>query len=524
MRAASLAYFGKEPARLSIGEAALLVALPQAPGIRRPDLFPEAARKARDHVLDRMVGEGLVTRAEADHARDEAIPTTRRPFPQLAAHLAESEIAAVPGRMVHRLSLDASLQDSLEALAASHAAKLGPKISVAILALDHETGEVLARVGSAGYLDNGRFGAIDMVRAVRSPGSTLKPLVYGLGFEAGIIHPRTLIEDKPARFGSYAPKNFDEEFRGTVTIAEALQLSLNIPAVKVLAEVGPARLIGRMEGAGARIELPESTTPSLAVALGGIGLTLEDLALLYGSLARGGDVMPLTYYPIDADAARPPVAAARLLEPVAAWYTTRILRGTPPPRNAKGGRIAYKTGTSYGYRDAWAVGFDGRRTIAVWAGRPDAVATPGLTGVGSAAPLLFDAFARLGGQRAPFAKAPDGVLTNDDGPLPPPLRVFRTDRPVEVAGQTYAAPPVAIAFPPDQAELDIASRPDGAPQPIVLKADGGVLPLTWLVDGAPIASIAHRRETTFVPSGRGFHKVLVIDAAGNVDRVSISLR
>ena len=523
VRAASLAYFGKEPVRLSIGEAALLVALPQAPGLRRPDLYPDAARKARDVVLDRMLEHGVLNRAEIDHARTERVPTARRPFPQLAAHLAESEIAAVPDKIIHRLSLHAGLQSKLEALASEHAGKLGPRLSVAILALDHTTGEVLAHVGSAGYLDETRFGAIDMARAIRSPGSTLKPFVYGLGFETGLIHPRTLIEDKPARFGAYVPKNFDNEFHGTVSIAEALQKSLNIPAVKVLSEVGPTRLLNRMKGAGAHVELPEDTVPSLAVALGGIGLTLEDLAALYAGLARGGEAIAVTNYPIDTDALRRPLAAARLLDPIAAWYTASILRGTAPPRNAKGGQIAYKTGTSYGYRDAWAVGFDGRTTIAVWVGRPDAVSTAGLTGISAAAPILFDAFARLDGQRAPFAKAPDGALVPDGAPLPPPLRIFRTDRPLDDIGEPYAAPPVAIAFPPDKAELNLAESSSGASQPIVLKADGGVLPLTWLVDGAPIASVPHRRDAAFVPAGRGIHTVAVIDAAGSVDRVSISL-
>ena len=240
VRAASLAYFGKEPHRLSVGEAALLVALPQSPELRRPDRNPRAARLARDRVLDRVMHAGVISTAEVTRARLEPIPHERRAFPKLAPHLAESEVAAAPAKTVHRLTIDRGVQRSLERLAEEQTKLLGQKLSAAILVVDHTTGEVIAHVGSAGYLDDDRLGAIDMANAVRSPGSTLKPFIYGLAFEAGLAHPETLIEDRPVRFGSYAPKNFDESYHGTVTIREALAQSLNIPAVKMLDAVGPA--------------------------------------------------------------------------------------------------------------------------------------------------------------------------------------------------------------------------------------------------------------------------------------------
>ncbi len=278
-----------------------------------------------------------------------------------------------------------------------------------MLVADHTTGEVIAHVGSAGYLDGDRFGAIDMVDAVRSPGSTLKPLIYGLGFEQGIIHPETLIEDRPVRFGSYAPENFDDDFHGTVSVRDALGQSLNIPAVKVLNAVGPGRLTGRFKRAPHRNRH-----------------AARDAALARHRARRHRHAPQGSRRPLcrprprrrsdHADVASegkvrcrkpaPGVEAKRrrLLSPVAAWYVTDILKDAPPPPNTKSGRIAYKTGTSYGYRDAWAAGYDGRHTIVVWVGRPDGVPTPGLIGRTAAAPILFDAFARLGERRAPFRR------------------------------------------------------------------------------------------------------------------------
>jgi penicillin-binding protein 1C len=520
MRAASLAYFGKEPKRLTLAEAALLVALPQSPEQRRPDRNPDAARRARNQVLARAAEAGAISRAEADWAMQQPMPELRRNFPALAAHLAERMAASSAGSI--RLTIDARLQEGAEALAARHAAKAGAKISAAILVFDKTSGEVLAHVGSAGYFDQERNGPIDMTVAVRSPGSALKPFIYGLGFEDGLGHPETLIEDRPVRFGGYAPENFDESFHGAVSIRQALQLSLNVPAVKMLHAIGPARLAGRLCQAGFAVEAPRN----LAVALGGVGLKLEDLATLYGALANGGSPVPLRHVLEDAPAAsRPAVSGQPLLSAVAAWYVTDILRGAPPPVHAKGGGVAFKTGTSYGFRDAWAAGFDGQYVVAAWLGRPDGSSTPGLTGLTAAAPLLFDVFAQLGSERLPFASAPDGAI-RPQGQLPPPLLRFREpDAPM--AGSLPAGvanPKLSIAFPPDRAELELAEDADGKPAPLAFKAEGGALPYSWLVNGAPIDAPPHRRETFWQPSGKGFLQLSVIDATGQVDRVTIRLR
>lgn len=526
VRAASLAYFGKEPKRLSLGEAALLVALPQSPEARRPDRHAPAARIARDRVLDVALKARVITAAEAERAKAEPVATLRREFPKHAPHLAEAEVRRAAATPIHRLTIDRALQSSLEALAATHVAALGQKLSAAILALDHTTGEVLAYVGSAGYLDESRLGAVDMIQAVRSPGSTLKPLIYGIGFEQGLAHPETLIEDRAARFGTYAPKNFDEEFHGTVTVRAALANSLNIPAVKMLEAIGPQRLVGRFQRAGLAPVLPQGSDATLAVALGGIGFRLEDVAQMYASLARGGVVQPLVLRQ-EAKPLLPSLSrrrelprVKRILSPVAAWYVTDILKDAPPPPAALGGRIAYKTGTSYGYRDAWAAGYDGRHTVVVWVGRPDGTATPGLMGRTAAAPILFDAFQRLGPRRANLLPPPDGAMISSGAQLPVSLKRFREpgDDPHQTA---FREPPVLIAFPPDRSELEVdAADPD----PVQLKAEGGTLPLTWLIDGAPIASEAGRRDVVFQPAARGFVKLSVIDAEGRADRVTVRFK
>ena len=374
IRAASLAYFGKEPRRLTLGEAALLVALPQSPEARRPDRSVNAARVAKDRVLNRFAALSHVPIDEISAAKAEMVPTGRRPMPMLAAHAADRAIGEGSPNNEVRLTIDADLQKSLEELARERvrrlALTLGPDVSLAMLVVDNKDGAVVARVGSPDYFDTRRAGQLDLTRTLRSPGSTLKPFIYGLGFEDGFVHPEILIDDRPTRYGSYAPQNFDFTFRGTVTVRSALQLSLNLPALAVLDRVGASRLTARLSSAGASLILPEGETPGLAIGLGGAGITLSDLVMLYSGIARLGSALPL----IEQVAERPVPGGGderRLMEPVAAWYVASILLGTPPPDNGVPGRIAFKTGTSYGYRDAWSIGFDGSHTIGIWVGRPD---------------------------------------------------------------------------------------------------------------------------------------------------------
>jgi penicillin-binding protein 1C len=518
IRAASLAYFGHEPRRLTLAESALLVALPQAPEHRRPDRSVAAARSARDRVLDRLAAAGVVPQDEIARAKYEPVLEGRRPMPMLAPHAADAAVAAAPDQHLHRLTIDAALQKNLEEVARERARALGPNMSVAILAVDNATGEILARVASSDYFDLGRAGQVDMTLAVRSPGSTLKPFIYGLGFEDGFINPETQIEDRPVRYGSYAPENFDLTFQGTVTVRRALQMSLNVPAVAVLDKVGASRFSARLAQAGGSLVLPKGEAPGLAMGLGGVGVSLSDLVMLYNGLARLGSTVPLTER-VASGSTEPPVPR-RLIDPVAAWYVGNVLLGTPPPENAVGGRIAFKTGTSYGYRDAWSVGFDGKRTIGVWVGRPDGAPVPGLVGRAAAAPILFDAFARTGKLPSPLPHAPKGTLVAATAKLPPPLQRFRPGR---LPGES-AEPQVRIMFPPNGARLELAAGEGGKPDPIALKIMGGAGELTVLVNGLPIPATAGRRTLFFEPEGPGFVRLTVMDAKGASDSVVVRLQ
>ena len=523
IRAAALAYFGKEPRRLTLGEAALLVALPQSPEARRPDRSVVAAQRARDRVLDRVAQAGIFAPAEIADAKAEPVPTARRPMPTLAPHAANDAVAALPGQPVVRLTIDAAWQASLETLARERARALGPNISIAILAIDNASGEVLARVGSADYFDEQRAGRVDMTKALRSPGSTLKPFIYGIGFEDGLIHPETLIEDRPVRYGAYAPENFDQTFQGTVSVRKALQLSLNVPAVAVLDRVGAGRFTARFRQAGGALVLPKGEVPGLAMGLGGVGVRLSDLVMIYAGLARLGTTLPLVERSADISASGGtdiPSETRRLLEPVAAQYVDNILIGTPPPENAPAGRIAFKTGTSYGYRDAWSIGFDGKRTIGVWVGRPDGAPVPGLVGRTAAAPILFDAFARSEKLPAPLPQAPRGALVASNAKLPLPLQRFRPGA-LPTAG---AEPPLRIMFPPNGARLELAAGEHGGIDPLALKIAGGAAPLTVLVNGVPLGSASARRTVFFTPDGPGFVRLTVMDAKGAADSVMVRLQ
>ncbi|WP_245474537.1 penicillin-binding protein 1C [Bradyrhizobium sp. Leo121] len=517
VRAASIAYFGKEPKRLTLAEAALLVALPQSPERRRLDRYSDAAREGRDRVLDRMVEGGVLPVDDAAQAKSEAVPKYRKPMPILAPHSADQALATMKDASLIRLTLDATLQKNLESLARDRAVAQGPNISVAIIAVDNESGDILARVGSPDYFDERRAGQVDMTRAVRSPGSTLKPFIYGLAFEDGFVHPESLIDDRPIRFGSYAPENFDMTFQGTVPVRKALQLSLNVPAIALLDRVGASRLSSRLKQAGTSLVLPKDEAPGLAMGLGGVGITLQDLAQLYAGFPRLGTTKPLREIMLDQDEREP----MRLMDQVAAWQVGNVLIGTPPPENGVHNRIAFKTGTSYGYRDAWSVGFDGRITIGVWVGRPDGAPVPGLVGRSAAAPILFDAFARTGRIPAALPRAPKGTLVSGNAKLPLPLRRFRPMGELVRTGSDQAP---HIQFPVNGSRIDVDRAAGGEVTPMPVKVAGGVLPLTMLVNGVAIGDLDSRRQRLIDPPGPGFARLTVIDATGAADTVVIRVQ
>lgn len=507
VRAASRAYFAKPAKRLTAAEAALLVALPQSPERRRPDLHPKAAEIARSRILDRVGAAHVLPLDEVKSAKAEPIAAQRYQFPQLAPHLADRALSEGPDRSEHALTLDADLQMALESLAVQALEEQNDAMQIAILLADHTTGEILASVGSAGYENSRRRGFVDMTQALRSPGSTLKPLVYGLGFDQGLAHPETLIDDRPTAFGSYLPQNFDGGFRGLLTVREALQLSLNIPVVSLTDALGPARLVAGLKQAGVTPVIPGGK-PGLAIALGGVGVTLSDLVTLYAGIAQGGQTRRLHWRQGD-ESAR---IGARFLGAVPAWYLGDILAGVEPPKNAPRGRLAYKTGTSYGHRDAWAIGFDGRYVAGVWMGRADGTSIPGIFGGELAAPILFEAFARMNLPPTPLAAAPDAALTVSNTQLPQPLRRFRA------RDAAFSAPEGGpeLAFPPHGATLEDVEI-------FVAKVRDGEGPFTWLMNGAPVRIGTQLREVELPHPGLGAVSLVVIDAQGRAARADVIL-
>jgi penicillin-binding protein 1C len=485
IRAGALVWFGRPAARLDAAEAALLVALARRPASLRPDRHPQAARAARDAVLARRGGPAAgMSAADRDLSLAAAMPDRRRDMPRLAPHLAREMARGATGTVT--LALDAPLQRATERLAQDILPTLPDRAALAIVVADVATREVRALIGGE-WGAEARAGALDLTRAVRSPGSALKPFLYAMAFERGIATPGTVVADLPRHFGDYAPENFSRDFAGRVTAAQALRMSLNLPAVALLDQVGALRFASALKAAGAAPRLPPGADASLPLALGGAGTTLREMTALYATLADHGRARPLRLVP------GPAAEAVQVLERRAADAVAGILV-QPFPGGGPAG-VAWKTGTSWGGRDAWAMGFDARHVAGVWIGRPDGTAMPGATGRQGALPVLARVFALL-------PEAPrDGVRIAAEAPR-----------------QSAPADRLRLLFPPPGAALA-----DGA-GPVVLRAAGGRRPLHFLVDGAPLPSEPARREVAWTPPGPGAYRVTVLDADGAVAAVAVRVR
>jgi penicillin-binding protein 1C len=392
---------------------------------------------------------------------------------------------------VLRTTLDANLQRAAEAIATTALRRLPPRVSVALILADWRSREVRALVGGQ-FNDPERAGALDLTRALRSPGSALKPMLYAMAFEAGIAQPGTLLDDLPRRFGSYAPENLDRGFAGRITVAEALRHSLNLPAVALLHELGPLRFASALKAAGAPPRLPAGHDPALPLALGGAGETLRDMATLYATLADGGRAAPLRYLPGTAPAPR-----RQVLERRAAAMVTGILV-QPFPTGGPAG-IAWKTGTSWGGRDAWAMGYDNQHVVGVWVGRPDGTPMINDNGLPTGARLALPLLAQL------FERLPANPRESSESRAIASPMAERVDR-------------LRLLFPPPGAVLaEGESR-------VTLRAAGGRRPLVFLIDGKPLAHEAAKREAAWSPEGPGFYRVTVLDADGIAAAAQVRVR
>lgn len=453
VEAASWAYLGKPAARLSHAEAALLAVLPQAPSRLRPDRAPDAARVARDKLLVRMASTGTWSRAQVDDARIEPVVSRSLRPPMDAALLAQRLRNAHPAATRIASTLDPALQRTLEDRVAAYFSDLPPRTSAALLVVDNATLEARAYIGSVAFGDKQRLGDVDMVQAWRSPGSTLKPFLYGMALDDGLIHSESLLVDAPQSFSGYRPSNFDAAFNGPVGAAEALRLSLNVPAVDLLDRVGPVRFAARLEHGGIVLKFPRGATPNLSLILGGTGARLEDLVGAFAALHRDGIAGRVRYTSGD------PRIERRLLSPGAAWIVREILAGNPRPGErddtfdtGRRPKVAWKTGTSYGFRDAWAIGGTRAYTVGVWVGRPDGTPLPGQYGAVTALPLLFEVVDSLPrGKGDPRPPKPASVSETD---ICWPLGTAADAQPPALCQKRMQAWVLDEAVPPTFAERD----------------------------------------------------------------------
>jgi penicillin-binding protein 1C len=523
VRAASLSYFGKPASQVDLAQAALLVALPQSPVKQRPDRHAIAAAKGRDKVLARMVSEGVVTASDAAIARREGVPFARQAMPLTAPHLAERLMRTRKDTHIVT-TIDFDIQTAVENLAKDEVRYSGDGATMAIVVVQNDTRNVLAWMGGTNYW--GKAGQIDLARRPRSPGSALKPFIYGLAFDDLILHPSTMMEDAPTNFGDYAPRDFSGDFQGSVTARDALRMSLNVPAVMVLDRVGPLAFTLSLQNAGAHLAFPaHEEAPSLPVALGGLGISPADITMLYAGIAEGGQARGLRIIQGTPDA-----PTHRLFGPVAAYYLRQILDGVSLPEGWAMGEglhrprtIGFKTGTSYGFRDAWSVGFSNDYTVGVWVGRADGTPRSGRVGVDTAAPILLKVFGLLPADRRDAPLPPTGaILTEATDQLPPSLRVFTRSADVQVVRQTPVPPP-SISFPPNGTVVPLPAA-NAKDKTIMLKADGGRAPLTWLVNGMLIGSYDRFQPALYLPQGEGNARITVVDAEGRSDSSEVRFK
>lgn len=496
--AASMHYFGKLPAALSAAQSALLVSLPQSPERNRPDKSVQRATDARNKVLKIAKEKSVISQTIYQQAI--AVTPSRKiwTYPRYAPHLSQKLLsgASLLDKEI-RTTLNSSVQRQLEQWARSKSDMLGKGTTMAVMVVRNTDASIEAYLGSHDMFSHQVSGYVDMIEAIRSPGSTLKPFIYALGFEKHLIHPNTLILDRETRFGDYMPHNFSHLYNGEVTVAYALKHSLNIPAVKILHKVGAGEFVERLARSAGKVKIPENSA-TLPIALGGIGVTMAQITQLYVILARGGASERIHYLPTAKKSDTP----LYFCDQKAARMTTAILRSIPAPEGFVDSQkqIAYKTGTSYGYRDAWTFAYDKSHTVAVWVGKPDNATQLKRTGRKTAAPLAFEVFALLENLTPrQFWKWPDSYLGNS---VPSGLAYFEPYENLDTQKQ------FKMLYPQNNARYRSADCSDAV---VEVKVEDGKMPYSWYIDGEPRTI---ERSTALLSFGYGAHHITVIDESG----------
>jgi penicillin-binding protein 1C len=414
--AATQLYFGKDPTELTLSECALLTAVPSSPNRFRPDKSEPSSRARRNGVLAVLFSRGIIDSLAYLQAREEEIPVARLVTLSVAPHFCQTAAQRAPYRPAIYSTIDYNLQVTCERMANVYQNELHQSgiHNLSIVVLHNETGEVRALVGSAQFSDIANHGQVNGALAQRSPGSALKPFVYGIGLDKGLISPALMLEDLPINYSGYVPENFDEEYHGLVSVREALSQSLNVPAVNLASQIGLAEVHGLLRRGGITTLTQPWPAYGLPLVLGSGEVNLLELTNLYAMLGRGGKYMP--YRMFSGDSIN---LSARLLSPESSWLLTEILADLKRPDlptswefTADMPKVAWKTGTSYGRKDAWAIGYNPEYTIGVWAGNFSAEGSISLVGAEVAAPLMLNLFDQLYSKRqSPWFSKPEGVVT-----------------------------------------------------------------------------------------------------------------
>ena len=400
IKAASLLYFNKAPQLLSLAEITALTIVPNRPSSLQPGTKNDALKNARNEWLIRFGKERLFEKNIIQDALEEPLMVKRLTAPKQASHLSLRLKKDFPDRPIINTTVKIQAQKQTEEQVKNYVNRLQSMNihNAAVLVINNETMTVEAYVGSADFDNPYDGGQVDGIRAIRSPGSTLKPILYATALDKGFITPKTVLNDVPTNFSGYEPENFDQNFNGQVTAEFALANSLNIPAVKILREVSTSVLIDKLKKADFQTIKKQSKDLGLSMILGGCGVTLEELTRLFAAFSNEGELKPIRYTtenPV-------PKKGEQLVSKEATFLLNNILtQVTRPdlPTNFDNTyhlpKIAWKTGTSYGKRDAWSIGYNRKYTIGVWVGNFSGEGVPELSGANTATPLLFSIFNSL---------------------------------------------------------------------------------------------------------------------------------
>ena len=557
VQAASLIYFGKPAARLSPGESCLLVGMLKGPSLYRPDRRPEAARRRRDFVIRTLKERGVFSEEEARLALLEELPSRWIQPPMRAFHFADMILNPIPPARPVRTTLDLEMQTKLEAVLRRTVSGLPPFVTAAAGIVDNRTGSLVAWVGNARFGEGGESTWVDCGRAPRSPGSALKPFAYLAAFEKGILTPSSLLADSPLAFSGRAPRNFDLMYRGAVSARVALSDSLNAPAVRVLRMAGPEHVLQTMRRFGFRDLTERAAYYGDSLILGGCEVSVLQTLEAYSVLASEGLHRPLSLLQESADVL-PPV---RLATPAAVWMVSDILdnRGRLAAllREAMGAgwHVAFKTGTSYGLRDAWTAAWTPDVTVVVWVGDPSGTPWPGLVGAEAAAPAALRTL-RAVSPGSGWYSPPEGLelrevcalsgrpptaaclsvrqdwsIAGVTQTVPCNIHVLRGGKstllwPAELAAQRTPASEIrrraGIAITSPLAEAVYYMAPLAREQKIPLRVEGGIGKIWWYLNGSYIGnSVAGETFFHNFPDGR--HLISASDGEGRTAATKLTV-